>query len=97
MVYSILKEGNNRFVKNLKANKNLLQQINETKECQFPFAKILSCMDSRSSAELVFLLRIGKPNQIAHNHFFEVDMSKYKYFLTFFISTDESILRGTLC
>ncbi len=59
MAYSILKEGNERFVKNLKANRNLLQQVNETKEGQFPFATILSCMDSRTSAELLFDQGLG--------------------------------------
>ena len=52
LAFEILKEGNDRFVKNLKANRNLLQQVNETKEGQFPFATILSCRDSRTSAEL---------------------------------------------
>lgn len=55
----ILKEGNERFVKNLKANRNLLQQVNDTKEGQFPFATILSCMDSRTSAELIFDQGLG--------------------------------------
>jgi len=48
-----LKEGNIRFQNNIKVNRNLLQQINETSEGQFPFATILSCIDSRVSAELV--------------------------------------------
>jgi carbonic anhydrase len=55
----ILKEGNDRFVKNLKANRNLLQQVNETSEGQFPFATILSCIDSRTSAELIFDQGLG--------------------------------------
>ncbi|MES2794646.1 MAG: carbonic anhydrase family protein [Bacteroidota bacterium] len=55
----ILKEGNERFVKNLKANRNLLQQVNETSAGQFPFATILSCIDSRTSAELVFDQGLG--------------------------------------
>ncbi len=55
----ILKEGNDRFVKNLKANRNLLQQVNETSTGQFPFATILSCIDSRTSAELVFDQGLG--------------------------------------
>ncbi|MCB0399536.1 MAG: carbonic anhydrase, partial [Winogradskyella sp.] len=42
-----LKEGNVRFQKNLKANRNLLEQVNDTAEGQFPFATILSCIDSR--------------------------------------------------
>lgn len=55
----ILKEGNQRFVNNLKANRNLLQQVNETSAGQFPFATILSCIDSRVSAELVFDQGLG--------------------------------------
>ncbi|MGY0391077.1 carbonic anhydrase family protein [Bizionia sp. KMM 8389] len=54
-----LKEGNVRFQNNLKANRNLLQQVNETSEGQFPFATILSCIDSRVSAELVFDQGLG--------------------------------------
>ncbi|WP_276497017.1 carbonic anhydrase family protein [Pontibacter litorisediminis] len=54
-----LKEGNQRFVSNLKANRNLLQQVNETSEGQFPFATILSCIDSRTSAELIFDQGLG--------------------------------------
>lgn len=54
-----LKEGNIRFQNNLKANRNLLQQVNDTAEGQFPFATILSCIDSRVSAELVFDQGLG--------------------------------------
>ncbi|MEZ4873888.1 MAG: carbonic anhydrase family protein [Flavobacteriaceae bacterium] len=54
-----LKEGNLRFQNNLKANRNLLEQVNDTKEGQFPFATILSCIDSRVSAELVFDQGLG--------------------------------------
>ncbi|MCM4171986.1 carbonic anhydrase [Arenibacter sp. TNZ] len=57
--FKILKDGNQRFVNNLKANRNLLQQVNETSAGQFPFATILSCMDSRTSAELVFDQGLG--------------------------------------
>lgn len=56
---NILKEGNLRFVSNLKASRNLLQQVNETKEGQHPFAVILSCIDSRTSAELIFDQGLG--------------------------------------
>jgi carbonic anhydrase len=55
----ILIEGNQRFVNNLKANRNLLQQVNETSSGQFPFATILSCIDSRTSAELIFDQGLG--------------------------------------
>ena len=54
-----LKEGNERFQGNLKANRNLLEQVNDTSEGQFPFATILSCIDSRVSAELVFDQGLG--------------------------------------
>ena len=55
----ILKKGNERFVNNLRANRNLLQQKNETAEGQYPFAFILSCIDSRTSAELIFDQGLG--------------------------------------
>lgn len=55
----LLKNGNERFVKNLKVNRNLLQQVNETSEGQHPFAVIISCMDSRTSAELIFDQGLG--------------------------------------
>jgi carbonic anhydrase len=54
-----LKEGNQRFQQNLKANRNLLEQVNDTSDGQFPFATILSCIDSRVSAELVFDQGLG--------------------------------------
>ncbi len=52
-------EGNERFQNNLKANRNLLQQMNARRDGQFPFATILSCIDSRVSAELVFDQGLG--------------------------------------
>lgn len=55
----ILEKGNDRFVNNLKANRNLLEQVNETSEGQWPFATILSCIDSRTSAELIFDQGLG--------------------------------------
>jgi len=55
----ILQDGNDRFIKNLKANRNLLQQANDTVEGQWPFATILSCIDSRTSAELIFDQGLG--------------------------------------
>lgn len=54
-----LKEGNARFISNLKVNRDLLQQANETREGQWPFAVILSCIDSRTSAELIFDQGLG--------------------------------------
>jgi carbonic anhydrase len=55
----LLKDGNKRFVNNLKINRNLLQQVNETSDGQHPFAFILSCIDSRTSAELIFDQGLG--------------------------------------
>lgn len=55
----LLEDGNERFVNNLKLNRNLLQQVNETSTGQFPFAVILSCIDSRTSAELIFDQGLG--------------------------------------
>ena len=57
--FTLLKEGNSRFINNLKANRNLLQQANETSDGQHPFAIILSCIDSRTSAELIFDQGLG--------------------------------------
>ena len=54
-----LKEGNKRFVGNLKVNRNLLEQVNDTRQGQWPFAVILSCIDSRTSAELIFDQGLG--------------------------------------
>jgi len=54
-----LKEGNLRFQNNLKANRDLLEQVNDTSKGQFPFATILSCIDSRVSSELIFDQGIG--------------------------------------
>jgi len=54
-----LKEGNERFQNNLKANRDLLEQVNDTRDGQFPFAVVLSCIDSRVSAELVFDQGLG--------------------------------------
>ena len=55
----LLKEGNRRFINNLKINRNLLQQVNETSAGQYPFAVVLSCIDSRTSAELIFDQGLG--------------------------------------
>lgn len=59
MALDLLKAGNKRFVNNLKVNRNLLQQANETSDGQHPFAVILSCIDSRTSAELIFDQGLG--------------------------------------
>ena len=59
LALEILIEGNKRFVNSLKVNRNLLQRANETSDGQHPFAVILSCIDSRTSAELIFDQGLG--------------------------------------
>lgn len=59
LAHDILVEGNERFVNNLNANRNFQQQVMETSIGQYPFAVILSCIDSRVPAELVFDQGIG--------------------------------------
>lgn len=58
-VLEILQSGNARFVNSLRNNRNLLEQANESVEGQFPIAIILSCIDSRTSAELIFDQGLG--------------------------------------
>ncbi len=54
-----LKSGNQRFQNSLKEDRNLIGQVKDTSEGQFPFATILSCIDSRVSSELVFDQGVG--------------------------------------
>ncbi|OIQ30321.1 MAG: carbonic anhydrase [Bacteroidetes bacterium MedPE-SWsnd-G2] len=54
-----LKAGNIRFQKNLRANRDFVAQQQDTSEGQFPFATVLSCIDSRVSSELIFDQGIG--------------------------------------
>lgn len=55
----LLKEGNQRFVQNHPAKRDLLEQVQDTASGQYPFATILSCIDSRVSAELIFDQGVG--------------------------------------
>ncbi len=57
--FEILQEGNKRFVNNLNKDHDHLELINQTREGQYPFAVILSCMDSRTSSELIFDQGLG--------------------------------------
>lgn len=54
-----LKEGNERFINNLKINRNLLQQVDALQDGQWPFAVILTCIDSRVATELIFDQGLG--------------------------------------
>ena len=55
----LLVEGNERFTKNSEWDRNLLTQVKETSSGQYPFAVVLSCIDSRVPAEKVFDQGIG--------------------------------------
>lgn len=57
--YEMLLQGNGRFINNLKSHHDHLELINQTREGQYPFAVILSCMDSRTSVELIFDQGLG--------------------------------------
>ncbi len=59
MAVQLLKEGNKRFQESIKADRNLLEQVGDTTSGQFPFATILSCIDSRVSSEIIFDQGIG--------------------------------------
>lgn len=55
----ILINGNKRFVEGKQVERDLLSQVIDTSTGQFPFATILSCIDSRVSAELIFDQGVG--------------------------------------
>ena len=55
----MLKNGNERFVTGSELKRNLLQQAYQTANGQYPYAVIVSCLDSRSSSELIFEQGIG--------------------------------------
>lgn len=55
----LLKEGNERFLKNERRDRDLLEQVSHTSGGQYPFAVVLSCIDSRTSSELIFDQGIG--------------------------------------
>ena len=55
----LLKEGNLRFQNNKRTKRDLMQQVDDTSGGQYPFATILSCIDSRVSSELIFDQGIG--------------------------------------
>lgn len=56
---AMLQEGNQRFVGNRREQRNLLEQMNQTSQGQYPFAVVLGCVDSRVPPELIFDLGIG--------------------------------------
>ena len=59
-VITLLKEGNERFVKNERLQRDVYRQIRVTAdEGQHPIAAVLGCMDSRAPTEMIFDVGIG--------------------------------------
>ena len=56
---AILVDGNQRFINDVKRDQNLSLIREELKEKQEPFAAVLGCSDSRTSAELIFDQNLG--------------------------------------
>ncbi|MBS1628658.1 MAG: carbonic anhydrase [Bacteroidetes bacterium] len=55
----LLREGNFRFINGMMQHRDLLEEVTHTTAGQRPFAAIVSCMDSRTSGELVFDQGLG--------------------------------------
>ena len=55
----MLKDGNQRFVDAKPLSRDLKEQVHATAQKQYPYAVILSCIDSRVPPELVFDQGIG--------------------------------------
>ncbi len=59
MAWTMLQDGNARFVNKKMLQRDLHQQIEDTATGQFPFAAIVSCIDSRIPTEIIFDQGIG--------------------------------------
>ena len=57
--FALLKAGNERFASGVGIRRDLLAEARETSAAQKPFAAIVSCLDSRTSSELVFDQGLG--------------------------------------
>jgi len=55
----LLKDGNARFVAGESIDRDLIEQQKATSTGQYPFAVVLSCLDSRSAPEVVFDQGVG--------------------------------------
>jgi carbonic anhydrase/SulP family sulfate permease len=58
-VLQILKDGHRRFRSHQPLTRDLSRQVSATADAQHPFAVVLSCIDSRTPAELIFDLGVG--------------------------------------
>jgi len=55
----LLLEGNARFLANQPSAKDFTEEVQQSASGQYPFASILSCIDSRVATELIFDQGIG--------------------------------------
>lgn len=55
----LLHEGNKRFLNQTPVNRDLIQQVEATATGQYPFAAIVSCIDSRIPTEIIFDQGVG--------------------------------------
>ncbi len=97
--YELLVEGNKRFVANLSTDHDHLEVINQTREGQYPFAVILSCMDSRTSVELIFDQGLGDlfSIRVAGNIVNEDIMASIEYAVKYVGSKVLMVLGHTAC
>ncbi|MEZ5952327.1 MAG: SulP family inorganic anion transporter [Planctomycetaceae bacterium] len=58
-ILEILKEGHQRFTSGKRLMRDLSRQVYGTADSQHPLAVVLSCIDSRAPAELIFDLGVG--------------------------------------
>lgn len=67
--FALLQDGNQRFINDTPINRNWAEEVKGASPGQYPFAVILSCMDSRVPAEIVFDQGIGDifVNRVAGN------------------------------
>jgi len=55
----MLRKGNNRFLSNIMINRDLHSQVGDTATGQYPYAVVISCIDSRIPTEIIFDQGIG--------------------------------------
>ena len=59
MIIERFKSGNERFANGKSTQRNYIQQVKATSAKQYPLASVVSCIDSRAPAEIVFDQGIG--------------------------------------
>lgn len=59
LAVQMLQAGNQRFMVKQTINRNLHEQVNQTSTGQYPFAVVISCIDSRIPTEVIFDQGIG--------------------------------------